>query len=66
LLQKKLGFRTLFDVIPLDALLVKGSHGLAATAIEDKPVLIGAGPAPSALVVAQTAVRDLLLTALGV
>ena len=30
LLQKKLGFRTLFDVVPLDAGLVRGSHGLAA------------------------------------
>jgi len=27
LLKKKLGFRTLMDVIPLDAYLVKGSHG---------------------------------------
>ena len=30
LLQKKLGFRTLFDVIPLDPSLVRGSHGLPA------------------------------------
>ena len=30
LMQKKLGFRTLFDVVPLDATLVRGSHGLAA------------------------------------
>src|SRR5207253_8863044 len=28
LLQKKLGFRMLMDVIPLEASLVKGSHGL--------------------------------------
>src|SRR6185437_12049209 len=27
LLQKKLGFRMLMDIIPLDATLVKGSHG---------------------------------------
>ncbi len=27
LVRKKLGFRTLLDVIPLDASLVKGSHG---------------------------------------
>lgn len=32
LLQKKLGFRMLMDVIPLDASLVKGSHGLQSTA----------------------------------
>ena len=30
LVQKKLGFRTLFDVIPLDPDLVRGSHGLPA------------------------------------
>ena len=30
LLQKKLGFRMLMDVIPLDATLVKGSHGRQA------------------------------------
>jgi predicted AlkP superfamily pyrophosphatase or phosphodiesterase len=32
LLQKKLGFRMLMDVIPLDASLVKGSHGRRPTA----------------------------------
>ena len=31
LIQKKLGFRTLFDVVPLDPRLVRGSHGLPAT-----------------------------------
>ena len=46
LIQKKLGFRTLFDVVPLDPGLVRGSHGLAAQANEDKPVLIGDGPRP--------------------
>src|SRR5213076_2381597 len=29
LLMRKLGFRTLLDVIPTDATLVRGSHGLA-------------------------------------
>lgn len=65
LLQKKLGFRTLFDLIPLDASLVKGSHGLPAIDSIDKPLLIGAGPAPAATIIPQTAVRDLLLEALG-
>lgn len=65
LLQKKLGFRTLFDVVPLDASLIKGSHGLPALAVEDKPVLIGAGTAPVAEVIRQTSVRDLLLAACG-
>lgn len=41
LLGKKLGFRTVMDVIPLDASLVKGSHGLVNVSEEYKPVLIG-------------------------
>jgi predicted AlkP superfamily pyrophosphatase or phosphodiesterase len=40
LLQKKLGFRMLMDVIPLDATLVKGSHGAKPKNISDWPVLI--------------------------
>jgi predicted AlkP superfamily pyrophosphatase or phosphodiesterase len=40
LLRKKAGFRYLMDVIPLDASLVKGSHGRIGTAEEDQPVLI--------------------------
>jgi predicted AlkP superfamily pyrophosphatase or phosphodiesterase len=46
LLQKKLGFRTLFDVVPLDPTLVRGSHGLPATEALDRPLLIGTGPPP--------------------
>jgi len=64
LLQKKLGFRTLFDVIPLDATLVKGSHGLRAADAADRPLLIGDGPAPCGEGLPMTAVRDLLLGAL--
>jgi predicted AlkP superfamily pyrophosphatase or phosphodiesterase len=64
LLQKKLGFRTLFDVVPLDPRLVKGSHGLAASEALDRPVLIGDGKAPAADDVAMTQVRDALLEAL--
>src|SRR5207253_2417902 len=30
LVQKTLGFRTLFDVVPLDPALVRGSHGIPA------------------------------------
>ncbi|MSU21096.1 MAG: alkaline phosphatase family protein [Pedosphaera sp.] len=40
LLQKKLGFRMLMDVIPLDATLVKGSHGRRPASAADHPVLI--------------------------
>lgn len=39
LLKKKLGFRTLMDVIPLDASLVKGSHGRRPDPA-DYPILV--------------------------
>ena len=40
LLNMKLGFRTLMDVIGLDASLVKGSHGRVTDRPEAGPVLI--------------------------
>ncbi|MDB6052839.1 MAG: alkaline phosphatase family protein, partial [Verrucomicrobiales bacterium] len=40
LLKKKLGFRMLMDVIPLDASLVKGSHGCRPSDQKDWPILI--------------------------
>jgi predicted AlkP superfamily pyrophosphatase or phosphodiesterase len=41
LAQKKLGFRTLLDVIPVDAGLVRGSHGRTNVPADERPVLIG-------------------------
>ena len=41
LLKKKLGLRGLLDVIPLDANLVKGSHGRDNVSNGEQPVLIG-------------------------
>jgi predicted AlkP superfamily pyrophosphatase or phosphodiesterase len=65
LLQKTLGFRTLFDVVPLDPSLVRGSHGLPAADPRDRPLLIGDGPAPgSAEAIDTTDVHGLLLAAL--
>lgn len=40
LLRKKAGFRYVMDVIPLDATLVKGSHGRVGIADAYKPILI--------------------------
>ncbi len=40
LLRKKAGFRYVMDVIPLDATLIKGSHGRTGTAEEYHPVII--------------------------
>jgi predicted AlkP superfamily pyrophosphatase or phosphodiesterase len=45
LLRKRLGFRYRMDVIPLDAALVKGSHGVPPADPEDGPVLIAGGDA---------------------
>jgi len=63
LAKKTLGFRMLMDVIPLDASLVKGSHGRVTDRDEDGPLIIsndaekipGTGPVPA------TKVRDLIL-----
>ncbi|HEV7282138.1 MAG TPA: nucleotide pyrophosphatase/phosphodiesterase family protein [Pirellulaceae bacterium] len=62
LIQKKLGFRTLFDVVPVDPTLIRGSHGLATA--DDRPILVGDGPAPNGRYLPMTAVRDLALQAL--
>ena len=40
LLQKQLGFRYLMDVVPLDASLVRGSHGRPTGDSTDGPLLI--------------------------
>ena len=40
LLKKKMGFRTVMDIIPIDATLIKGSHGRLTEDIEDFPIFI--------------------------
>lgn len=40
LMKKKLGFRYLMDVIPLDATLVKGSHGAKPTSLAHGPMIV--------------------------
>ena len=44
LLQKKLGFRALMDVIPLDPTVVKGQHGRYPNAPDEGPLLITKQP----------------------
>jgi predicted AlkP superfamily pyrophosphatase or phosphodiesterase len=44
LVQKKLGFRYLMDVIPLDATLVKGSHGRPTDDANEGPLFITSAP----------------------
>lgn len=40
LLKKKLGFRTVMDIIPLDASLIKGAHGRIPEDVNDHPIFI--------------------------
>tara|TARA_R110000765_G_scaffold157308_3_gene260549 strand:+ start:1450 stop:2823 length:1374 start_codon:yes stop_codon:yes gene_type:complete len=40
LLKKKLGFRTVMNIIPIDATLIKGSHGRLTEDKDDYPVFI--------------------------
>ncbi|MFT5423877.1 MAG: putative AlkP superfamily pyrophosphatase or phosphodiesterase [Phycisphaerales bacterium] len=47
LAMKKIGLRTLMDVIPLDASLVRGSHGRVEAGPEHRPMLIAARPLPA-------------------
>lgn len=62
LMQKKLGMRYLMDVIPLDATLVRGSHGRLPDDPLDGPVFLCSrpfgecGPEPGSSLVAMTSV----------
>lgn len=62
LLQKALGFRYLMDVIPLDARLVKGSHGRVTNNAAEGPLVISSEPSflPEKAIHA-TDVKDLVL-----
>ncbi len=63
LLRKKLGFRYVLDVIPLDATLVKGSHGAVNIPEQYYPVLISKDQ-PLTEVLAPTAIKDIILNSL--
>jgi len=62
LAKRKLGMRTLLDVIPLDASLVKGSHGLPPRDAGDGALMITSSPdLLERDAIAATDVRDLIL-----
>ena len=62
LIRKKLGFRTLLDVIPLDTSLVRGSHGRTDLGDDRRPVLLCSEPMEQLPeLVESTAVRDVML-----
>ncbi|MEX0747344.1 MAG: nucleotide pyrophosphatase/phosphodiesterase family protein, partial [Rhodothermales bacterium] len=60
LAQKKLGFRYLMDVIPLDASLVKGSHGRLPSSPGEGPLVISRGGLKAERIHA-TGIADLIL-----
>ena len=70
LAQKKLGMRYLMDVIPTDAALVRGSHGLLPARPEEGPLFLcskpwtACGGAPAGGVVAMTSVKERVLALL--
>jgi predicted AlkP superfamily pyrophosphatase or phosphodiesterase len=59
LLRKKLGLRYRFDVIPLDARLVNGSHG-RRVAGEHGPLLVGPGDLPEDMTGFRSYLTDLV------
>ena len=62
-LKKKLGFRYLMDVIPLDATLVKGAHGRIPESDLDKPLLAANAGLITAKKIQPTEVFELILKA---
>jgi predicted AlkP superfamily pyrophosphatase or phosphodiesterase len=61
LLKKRLGFRYLLNVIPLDATLIKGSHGRWTERLEDGPIFISSEKDAVDAPIDAPAVRDLIL-----
>jgi predicted AlkP superfamily pyrophosphatase or phosphodiesterase len=63
LLRRRLGFRALLDIIPLDASLVKGSHGRLPDAPTEGPLFITSDPTrlPAGDAVDARAVKDTVL-----
>lgn len=65
LLAKRLGMRTLMDVIPLDNAVVRGTHGRPRTQAAHEPVMLGAGQWTAAQRMSCRKVREVLLRAIS-
>ncbi|MCC7139581.1 MAG: alkaline phosphatase family protein [Planctomycetes bacterium] len=65
LLAKRLGFRYRMDVVPLDASLVRGSHGLPPADPQDGPLLVSEDPAATRTVRALSDLKAHALSRLG-
>lgn len=57
---RKLGFRTIMDIIPLDASLVKGSHGIIHPDDAHHPVIIGPAEVLTSATFQATEIRGLM------
>jgi predicted AlkP superfamily pyrophosphatase or phosphodiesterase len=62
LARKKLGFRYLMNVIPLDASLVRGSHGRITDRLDDGPLVVSSEKEAVDGPLASSSVRDLILS----
>jgi predicted AlkP superfamily pyrophosphatase or phosphodiesterase len=62
LARKALGFRYLMNVIPLDAALVRGSHGRIPESLDEGPLLISSERDAAEGPLEATAVRDVILS----
>lgn len=65
LLKKKLRFRMLMDLIPLDANLVKGSHGVRPNDSKHWPVLLTSNPHAPATIKSTDIYQQILKTVTG-
>lgn len=61
LAKKKMGFRYLLEVVPLDASVVRGSHGRATDRLDDGPLLISSEREAALEPIEATSVRDVIL-----
>ena len=65
LIKKKLGFRMLMDVIPLDANLIKGSHGRLPESDRFHPLFITQGTDNNTDPIISTDISDMILARTG-
>jgi predicted AlkP superfamily pyrophosphatase or phosphodiesterase len=65
LARKRLGFRYVLDVVPLDPSVVRGSHGRLPDTRDDGPVLLCSDPGLGRDQIAATEVKGLLLQLAG-
>jgi predicted AlkP superfamily pyrophosphatase or phosphodiesterase len=61
LLKRRMGFRTLLNVVPLDGALVRGSHGRPPASAETSPLIVSSHRSVQSDSIEATQVMDVLL-----